>query len=151
MTTDKELTAYADGTIELKDLLGLGPDFLEQLKGRAQFFIDGGHHERAVMMLEMLEELDRADSLPTLLAIDSLLAQGHSDAAEAKVRALLERDPESPDALVALAEVQIAAGEMVPAAETLVRVIDTDPEGTTDAGRRAMAVAAAAHARLACA
>ena len=91
MTTERDLKAYDEGTTELKDLLGLEPDYLEQLEGRAQFFIDGGHHERAVMMLEMIEELDRTQKLPTLLAIDSLLALGRSDAAEEKVRGLLER------------------------------------------------------------
>lgn len=149
MTVNNTTHATVNGFRELKDLLGLGPDHLERLRGRAQFFIDGGHYERALIMLEMLEALDRNDTLPTLLAIDSLLALGRSDGAEAKARALLARDPDDGDALVALAEVQIAVGDLVPAAATLERVVTRDPDGVTEAGRRALAVAAAAYERLA--
>lgn len=146
--TQKHVDAYLSGKAELKDLLGFSPEYVKKLKGRTQFFLDGGHKERALMMLEMLEELDRKDTLPTLLAIDILLQLGKSDAAEEKVNTLLTRRPDDPDALVALAELKLAIGELVPAAKALKKVVDKDPKGTTAAGKRARAVAARAHARL---
>ena len=57
---------------------------------------------------------------------------------------LVGQRPNVDFALVALAEVQIAVGDMVPAAETLGRVIDGDPDAETPAGQRAQTVAAAA-------
>lgn len=148
MSRENDIHAWTKHVAELKDLLGLEPECLEQLRGRAQFFVDEGHLERALMMLEMLGELDRTDSLVTLLTIDTLLALGRSNEAEARVRSLLERNPEEASAIVALAEVQIAGGELAEAAQTLARVIDADPEGMTEAGQRARAVAALAHARV---
>ena len=146
--TNKDLEAYAANKTELKDLLGMEPSFLELLKGRAQFFLDGGHTERALIMLEMLEELDRKDPAPSLIAADLLLKEGRSDAAEEKIEALLARSPHHPEGLVAKAELKIAIGELAPAAAILKEVIDQDPHGKTVAGKRAMAVAAAAHARF---
>ena len=92
--TDAELDAYERGEAELEDLLGLTPQYMDGLRGRAQFFIDGGHQERALMMLEMLEELDRTDVQPTLLAVEVLLKMGDSDRAEEKINELLERRPD---------------------------------------------------------
>lgn len=143
--SQQQLDDYVAGKTELKDLIGLDADHLEQLKGRAQFFLDGEHHERALIMLEMLEELDRSDTLPTLLAIDLLLGQGNSDAAEEKIETLLARDPDDADALVAKAQLLVQTGQMVPAAELLERVIAEDPDATSDAGKRAQALAARAH------
>jgi len=147
MTTinDKQLDAYVAGKTELKDLIGLSSTDLEQLKGRAQFFLDGSHKERALIMLEMLEELDRTDSAPSLLAIELLLEQGNSDAAEEKIEALLARDPSDTDALVAKAQLLVGIGQMVPAAELLERVVAKDPDAGSDAGKRAVALAAHAH------
>jgi hypothetical protein len=49
---------------------------------------------------------------------------------------------------VALAEYQIAVGQLVLAAETLDGIIQGDPHGTTAAGKRARALAATAYDRL---
>ena len=146
--TQKEVNAYLAGRAELKELLGFSPEYLQQLKGRTQFFLDGGHKERALMMLEMIEALDRKDTLATLLAVEILLQLGRSDAAEEKVNALLQRRPDDPDGLVALAQLKIAIGELVPAAQTLKKVIDQDQQAKTPAGRRARLVAARARAQL---
>ncbi|MEK7703776.1 MAG: tetratricopeptide repeat protein [Myxococcota bacterium] len=146
--TNQHVDAYVGGKIELVDLLGVDADTLDKLRGRAQFFLDGGHRERALIMLEMLEELDRRDKLPTLLAIEVLLELGRSDAARDKIDALLARDAHDPDALVALAELRLATGELVAAANLLRTVIEVDPDAKTSAGARAQAVAARAHARL---
>ena len=95
--TTADVERWAAGKVELKDLIGLDAAELEGLQGRAQFFLDGKHDERALIMLEMLEELDRTDPLPTLLAVEVLLRLGRSDAAEEKVEALLRRRPGDPD------------------------------------------------------
>ena len=145
---DSDLKAFEDGEVELRELLGLDPDYLDQLRGRAQWYLDGGHDDRALIMLEMLEALDRKDKLPALHAVDVLLRLGRSTEARAKVEALLERDPDDADALVALAEVRIAAGELAPAAELLERVVRNDPDGRTLAGARARVVASRAHERI---
>jgi tetratricopeptide (TPR) repeat protein len=144
----KQIDAYLQGEAELKDLLEVEPAYMEELKGRAQFFVDGGHDERALIMLEMIEELDRSDPMPHLLAAELLLKEGRSDAAQEKIEMVLERDPEHADALVAKAELRIATGDLVEAAMLLGKVIDRDPDATTDAGKRAQSVAAAAHARF---
>ncbi|MEL6547243.1 MAG: hypothetical protein AAFQ82_21645, partial [Myxococcota bacterium] len=73
---DTEVQRYLEGKVELGELLGMGAERLEQLKGRAQFYLDGGHHERALIMLEMIEELDRTDHTAKLLAVEVLLALG---------------------------------------------------------------------------
>ena len=143
--TEQQLDAYLSGETELKDLVDLDPDYLEQIKGRAQFFVDGGHTERALIMLEMLEELDRKDPLPSLLAIDLLLGDGRSDDAEAKIDMLQERHPNSPDVAVARAQLLVQTGQLVGAAALLEGVLAADPEATTDAGQRARALAARAH------
>lgn len=149
--TDHQVDAYLAGKQELVELLGVDADTLDKLRGRAQFFLDGGHRERALIMLEMLEELDRRDKLPTLLAVEVLLDLGRSDAAHEKIFGLLARDGQDPDALVALAELKLATGELAPAADLLRQVLERDPERKTPAGARAHAVAARAHARLAAA
>jgi thioredoxin-like negative regulator of GroEL len=84
--------------------------------------------------------------MPRLLAAELLLADGRSDAAQAKIEAVLARQPEHADAQVAMAELRIATGDMVAAATLLGQVIDADPEARTEAGKRAQNVAAAAHA-----
>ncbi|MBI5511675.1 MAG: hypothetical protein HY903_23205 [Deltaproteobacteria bacterium] len=145
---DSQLEAYRAGKAELKDLLEIGPEYLAALKGRAQFFVSGGHTERALLMLEMLEELDRTDPTPSLIAASLFVADGRSDRAEEKIEAVLARLPNHSDAEVAKAELKIAIGELVPAAALLRSVIARDPKGATEAGRRALAVAAAAQARF---
>ncbi len=150
MTTfsTQELQAYENGTMELKQLLGFGDDYLQALKGRAQFFVDGGHRERALIMLEMLCALDRTDFTPALLAAELYLEEGASDSAEAHIEAVLARMPDCAEALVAQAELQLRSGELTSAAALLRRVLATDSHGQTSAGKRALAVAAQAHARL---
>jgi len=150
MTTlsPQDIKSYAAGTRELRDLLGIDGATYDALRGRAQFFLDGGHRERALIVLEMLEELDRTDALPVLVAVEVLLELGRSDAAAEKIHRLLARDANDADALVALAELKIAIGELVPAADVLARVLEGDPEGRSAAGARARAVAARAHAKL---
>jgi predicted Zn-dependent protease len=147
METTKQVEDWAAGKAELKDVIGLDAESLARLRGRAQWFVDGGHHERALIMLEMLEELDRNDVNATLLAIDMLLELGRSDAAERKIEALLARAPDDPAALVAKAELLIRGGKLVPAARLLEAVVARDPQA--EPARRALAVAARAHARLA--
>lgn len=150
MTTfsTQELQAYENGTVELKQLLGLSEDYLSALKGRAQFFVDGGHRERALIMLEMLCALDRHDPAPALLAAELYLEDGASDTAEAHIEAVLARAPNCAEALVAKAELLLRSGELTSAAALLRSVLATDSRGQTSAGQRALAVAAQAHARL---
>ncbi len=145
--TQQQVDAYLNGKAELHQILELAPGYVEQLKGRTQLFLDGGHTERALIMLDMLEELDRTDPTPSLVAAKLLLDDGRSDAAQEKIERVLKRDPKNPDGLVALAELEIATADLVGAAEILACVIDKDPDGKTDAGKRALAVAAEAHAR----
>jgi len=147
-TTTMKLEGYLKNTTELRDLLGIDSGYLELLRGRAQLFIDGGHTERALIMLEMLEELDRKDPVPSLIAADLLLREGRSDEAEAKIDRVLARSPNEPQALVARAELLIAIGELTSAAAILRQVIAGDPDGKTAAGRRALAVAARAHRQV---
>ena len=151
MTGDNQITAgqvrdWAAGKVEIKDLIGLAPAEVEGLQGRAQFFLEGRHDERALIMLEMLEELDRTDPLPSLLAIEVLLRLGQSDAAEEKIATLLQRRPDDPEVLVAQAELLIQTGQLVPAAALLERVLGKDSDAKTPAGQRARAVAARASA-----
>jgi thioredoxin-like negative regulator of GroEL len=143
---DTQLDAYLAGKRELHRILELTPEQVQALRGRAQFFVDGEHDERALIMLEMLEELDRTDPRPTLMAIDVLLRLGHSDAAKEKVEALAARHPGSADALTARAQLQIGMGEWANAAETLREVAKRDPSAKTDAGKRGRALAARAYA-----
>ena len=143
-----QVEAYLGGKAELHEILELEPDYVEQLRGRAQFFVDGGHVERALIMLGMLEELDRTDPTASLIAAELLLAEGSSDAAAEKIGQVLERDPNNADALVASAELKIATGQLVPAAKVLEKVISIDPEGKTAAGSRALAVATKAHSQF---
>jgi predicted Zn-dependent protease len=144
--TQAQVDAYLAGRLEMKSLLHLSADDLAKLRGRAQFFYDGHHDERALIMLEMLEELDRHDTLPTLMAIDVLLRLGRSDSAEEKIDRLLARDPTDADALVAQAELHLACGRLVPAAAILAQVIERDPDTKTAAGQRARVVAARGYA-----
>ncbi len=146
--TDTEVQAYLDGSSELRDILGMNAELVEQLKGRAQFFLDGGHDERALIMLEMLEELDRTDATPTLLAIETLLKLGLSDRAQEKVETLLARTPDDPDALVARAQLELSTGRWVAAAATLERVVNRDPEAKMEATKRALILAQAAYERF---
>lgn len=146
--SDAEMQRYRDGKSELYELLEMSPELLEQLRGRTQFFLDGGHDERALIMLEMLEELDRTSSVSTLLAIDVLLRLGFSDRAEEKVAHLLARDAADPEARVAKAQLELSTGRWHDAAETLAGVIDEDPDGDKPATRRAMALAHAACERF---
>ncbi|MEM6730092.1 MAG: tetratricopeptide repeat protein [Myxococcota bacterium] len=146
--SDAEVQSYLDGTSELRDILGMNAELVAQLKGRAQFFLDGGHDERALIMLEMLEELDRTDRVPTLLAIETLLKLGLSDRAEEKVTKLLERAPEDPDALVAKAQLELSTGRWHEAARTIKRVVDGDPNAEHEATKRALVLAHAAYERF---
>jgi tetratricopeptide (TPR) repeat protein len=146
MDSDAQLKHYLAGKIELASILEMTPQQMEQLRGRAQFFVDGEHDERAIIMLEMLEELDRTDIRPTLVAIDVLLRMGQSDAAKAKVDMLFARDAKSLDALTARAKVELAMGDWGKAAATLKELAAKDPNAKTDAGKRGRAIAAKAHA-----
>ena len=146
--SESEMRRYLDGKVELRELLESDAELLAKRKGRAQFFIDGGHDERAVIMLEMLEELDRTDRTATLLAVEILLKLGLSDRAEEKVHALLERDAGDPDARVARAQLDLSTGRWYDAAATLQSVIDEDPEFSKPATQRASVLAQAAHERF---
>ena len=141
-----QVDAYLAGKQELHAIMGLSPEQMEQFRGRAQFFIDGEHDERALIMLEMLEELDRTDARPTLAAIDVLLRMGQSDAAREKVAGLEARDPKGVNALAGRAAVQVALGEWAQAAATLAELAKRDPDAKTDAGKRGRALAAKAYA-----
>lgn len=143
--SDSEVDRYLAGEVELKDILGLDSQFLEQLKGRAQFFVDGEHHERALIMLEMLEELDRQDHTAALMAVELLLQQGLSDRAQAKIEDLLERAPNSADVLVAKAQYELATGRWHDAAATIATVVEADPNAEKEATKRALVLAQAAH------
>ncbi|MBC7794799.1 MAG: hypothetical protein H7Z43_13930 [Clostridia bacterium] len=142
----KQVDSYLAGSSELHTLIGLTPQQMEQFRGRAQFFIDGEHDERALIMLEMLEELDRKDARPTLAAIDVLLRMGHSDAAKEKVAALKAKDAKNPNALVAEAALQIGMGEWGYAVSTLKELAACDPDAKTDAGKRGRVLAGKAYA-----
>ncbi len=85
--TTHDLERYLGGRVNLQSLLGLGAHELEPLRGRAQFYIDGGHHERALIMLEMLEALDESDDLVKLHLGTVLLALGRSREAQERVEA----------------------------------------------------------------
>lgn len=146
--TERQTAAYLNGEVELKDLLGLSPEYVADLRGRAQFFLDGGHDERALIMLELLEDLDRTDMVPTLLAVDVLLRLGRSDAAQAKADALSACAPQCDDAQVACAKVKLAIGEWARAAQLLKGVLARDPQARTSAGRSARALANEAYARF---
>lgn len=143
--TPEQVNDYATGKVELKELVGITTEYWQLLLGRTQFFLDGEHTERALIMLEMLEELDRKDPLPTLIAVELLLKEGRSDAAEEKIELLRARFGESPEVRVAQAELLVQVGQMVPAAEILEGVLNEDPEATTDAGKRARALVHRAH------
>lgn len=145
----KQIDAYVEGKAELKDLLDVAPETMEALKGRAQFLMDGGQDERALIVIEMIEELDRSDPMPHLLAATLLLRAGRSDAAQKKIERVLERHPDHPDALVSMAELRIATGNLVEASKLLEKVNGQDPHALTDAGKRARSLAAAAHEQLA--
>jgi predicted Zn-dependent protease len=137
-----QMEEWENGKVELAELIGLDAPTMRNLRGRAQLFLDGGHHERALIMLEMLEALDRKDPLPKLLAIGVLLELGRSDEAEQK---LDELDPKEPATQVARAELLVASGQLAPAAKLLQQVVDRHP--STEHARRALAVAKRAHDR----
>jgi predicted Zn-dependent protease len=139
--TTQDLERYTAGRISLQALLGLGEHELEPLRGRAQFYIDGGHHERALIILEMLEALDEADDLVKLHLAAVLLALGRSQEAQERVEAILARHPDHADAKVSLAEIRLAAGDLVGAAALVQDVVARDPDGGTAAARRARGVA----------
>lgn len=144
--TTHDLEAYEAGRRELEEILGLDAEYMQALRGRAQFFLDEGHDERALIMLEMLEELDRRDPMPLLLGVEVLLRLGRSSDARRKIETLLARDPHSLDARVAKAEVELATGSWVQAAATLADVLARDAAGSSPAAKRALALAARAHA-----
>lgn len=141
-----DVDAYLAGSKELHSIIGFTPEQMEQFRGRAQFFIDGEHDERALIMLEMLEELDRKDARPTLAAIDVLLRMGQSDAAKEKVAGLEARDGKGVDVLAGRAALQVGMGEWAQAAATLNELAKRDPDAKTDAGKRGRALAARAYA-----
>ncbi len=144
--TDAEIEKYLRGEVEMRELAGLAPEQLLQLKKRTQFFLDGNHDERALVMLEMLEELDRKDTAATIKAVDVLLGLGRSGEAMEKVQRLLTADPKHYEGRLARAKVEIATGQWALAAMTLQQLIDEDPKATTDAAKRAHALARQAHA-----
>lgn len=135
------LQDYLDGKKELGETLGLGAEAIETLRGRAQFFIDGGHHERALMMLEMLAALDRNDLVVALLVVETQLALGLSDAADGKLDELEAHFGKHADITVSRADLLLRTGHIAPAAELLRQVLAEDPQAQTRAGQRAQAVA----------
>ena len=143
--SEAQIERYLRGEVELRELAQLSPEQLHQLRMRAQAFIDGGHDERALVMLEMLEELDRKDETATLKAIDTLLALGKSGEAMTKVRRLLVANPKSFDGRLARAKVELATGEWALAAATLQQLVNEDPTAQTESGKRAHALARQAH------
>ncbi len=140
--TTQNLERYLAGRVSLQSVLGLGEHDLEPLRGRAQFYIEGGHHERALIVLEMLEALDESDDLVKLHVAAVLLALGRSSEAQDRVETVLARRPDHADAKVSLAEIRLATGDLVGAAALLREVVARDPSGTSAAARRASAVAA---------
>lgn len=147
--SDADLEAYAQGRKELHEIVGLGPDNIAQLRGRAQFFLDGGHLERALIMLEMLEALDRTDMQPALWAVDVLLKLGSSDAADEKLDEMSLRFADCHDLKVSRAELYLQTGRPYDAAGLLKQVLDADSLGKTEAGRRAHTVYARGKAMFA--
>ncbi len=143
--SEAQVERYLRGEVELRDLARLSPEQLLQLRKRAQMFIDGGHDERALVMLEMLEELDRNDTTATLKSIDTLLALGKSGEAMDKVQRLLAAAPGSYDGRLARAKVELATGQWALAATTLQQLVEEDPDAQTESGKRAHALARQAH------
>ena len=144
--SEAQIEKYLRGEVELRELTGLAPEQLQQLRKRTQMFIDGGHDERALVMLEMLEELDRKDVTATLKAVETLLALGKSGEAMVKVRRLLADHPKSYDGRLARAQVELATGQWALAATTLQQLVNEDPNAQTESGKRAHALARQAHA-----
>lgn len=144
--TDKDIEKYLRGEVEMRELAQLSPEQLLQLKKRTQFFLDGNHDERALVMLEMLEELDRKDTTATIKSVDVLLGLGRSGEAMEKVSRLLAADPKHYEGRLARAKVEIAMGQWALAATTLQQLIKEDPKASTDSAKRAHALARQAHA-----
>ncbi len=136
----EDLNAYDTGRKELRHIIGMSDDAFSQLQGRAQFFIDGGHLERALIMLEMLEALDRTRMHVPLWTVDILLKLGRSDAAEEKLRELRERFGDTTDIQVSTAELLLQTGRPYDAASLLHAVIENDMDATTEAGLRARSI-----------
>lgn len=143
---DAVVQKYLRGEVEVRDLAKLTPQAITQLKRRTQMFLDGGHDERALVMLEMLEELDRKDAMVVLAAVDVLVRLGRSGDAAAKVERLLAVAPKSYEGRVAKARVEVATGAWPAAAATLASLLKEDPRAATEAGKRAHALAREAHA-----
>ncbi|HSI05009.1 MAG TPA: tetratricopeptide repeat protein [Myxococcota bacterium] len=143
--SEGHIEKYLRGEVELRELARLSAEQVQQLRKRAQMFIDGGHDERALVMLEMLEELDRKDTTAAIKAIDTLLALGKSGEAMTKVQRLLALEPKSYDGRLARAKVEIATGQWALAATTLQQLVKEDPTAQTEAGKRAHALARQAH------
>lgn len=118
-----DISDYLSGKKELKDLLGFSQQDIVNLKGRAQFFLDGGHEERALIMLEMVEELDRKDSAATLAAARLLARRGESTSALEKLTLLKYRLGELPMILFLEAEILVNIGRVVEAAPLLRSVV----------------------------
>lgn len=144
--TEAQIDKYFRGEVELHELARLSPEELLQLRRRAQHFLDGGNDERALVMLEMLEELDRNDVAATVKAIDVLLGLGKSGEAMKKVQRLLAVEPKSYEGRLARARVELATGAWGLAAATLDELVREDPQASTDSGKRAHALAKQAHA-----
>jgi predicted Zn-dependent protease len=109
------LQRYLDGQATLKDALGISTEYLSQLRGRAQYYVDAGQWERALIMLDMVAALDRSDSAAELLAAEVELRMGRSFAAESRIRAVLESQPDSVDAHLASAAVYMARANLTDA------------------------------------
>lgn len=137
-STDADVDRYFSGEAELKDLLGLDPGYLESVRQRAQYFIEAEAWERALLLLELLEAVDRTDQKPALLASQALLELGRHDEARLKLLPLLDYPAVQVDALVLLARLHLRRAQLAEAAVLLKQACALDPEFRTDAGRRAL-------------
>jgi predicted Zn-dependent protease len=129
----------------MQELVQLSAEQLAALRKRAQALIDAGHDEGALVLIEMLTELDRRDQRAALKAVDLLLGLGRSTEAAERVTVILKADPMSYDGLLARAKVALATGAWGLAAATLEDLIKRDPEAKTESGQRAHALARDAH------
>lgn len=142
----QDLAPYLSGQLELREVMGLPDALMDQFYARAQFFVSGGHWERALIMLERLEELDRKDLRPVLAAADVLVELGRSFEAEARLLRVLAAEPDHLDALACMVRVHLARADVHGAADMLRRIQSIDPQYVSPAARRALVAASAARA-----
>lgn len=149
--TPEENNSPASLKLDLRTLVNADEALLQRLRGRAQFFLDGGHHERALIMLDMLDSLEPGNIDVDLWTIDVLLKLGRSDAADEKLQSLLAAQPDNPDLRVSQAELWLQTGEPGRAAallRELVSNLDADGQHESLACRRARRVYARGQALL---